>query len=484
MQYATAKRLREERAKVAADMRSISDKAFAEGRKDLSAEEDAKFNALSKEYDSYMGSAEKPGPLARAERVDAISAEMNAAVEPLNRLVGRNDFDGGQHRPAGGDGGSTPATEEQRALAIQGWMRSQMGYELSDSHQAAARATGLMPWAQSLRIQTYSTEQLQGLQRAFRQGHASSGLDRARDYKAALSTQSGTIGGYLIPPETLMRELEVNMLAYGGMRQVAGFISTSSGERLSWPTGDDTGNVGILLGQNTAAPTTGGQPSLTKVYWDAYKFSSNSPDGTPILVPYELLQDSAIDLVKQLGEWLAERLGRISNTYYTTGTGNSQPKGIVTAATAFAAISSTAISFDDLFGLIHSIDPAYRTGDCGFMCHDNTVLAIRKLKDGIGRNLWEPGLQVGAPDRILSYAWTVNQAMDSTFASGKNTMLFGQLYKYKIRRVNGGLDGGLRLYRLQERYRDVDQDGFLALMREDGNLLTAGTPPVKVLHHT
>ena len=274
------------------------------------------------------------------------------------------------------------------------------------------------------------------------------------------------------------------MLAYGNMRVVADFISTSTGERISWPTGDDTSNKGILLGQNTAAPTTGNQPTLAKVYWDAYKFSSNSPDGTPILVPYELLQDSAIDLVEQLGEWLAIRLGRISNDYYTYGTGAAQPKGIVTAATAFTAISSTAIFWDDLFGLIHSIDPAYRTSDCGFMSHDSVVLAIRKLKDGQGRYMWEPGLQVGMPDKILGYSWNVNQSMDSTFAGGKNTVLFGQLFKYKIRRVNGGMDGGIRLYRLQERYRDTDQDGFMAFMREDGNLLTAGTPPVKVLHHT
>jgi hypothetical protein len=41
----------------------------------------------------------------------------------------------------------------------------------------------------------------------------------------------------------------------------------------------------------------------------------------------------------------------------------------------------------------------------------------------------------------------------------------------------------MRMYRLEERYRDTDQDGFVAFIREDGNLLTAGTAPVKYLSH-
>jgi HK97 family phage major capsid protein len=55
-------------------------------------------------------------------------------------------------------------------------------------------------------------------------------------------------------------------------------------------------------------------------------------------------------------------------------------------------------------------------------------------------------------------------------------MLFGNLKKYKVRQVRE-----IRMYRLQERYRDNDQDGFVAFGRQDGNLLDAGTAPVKKL---
>ena len=100
---------------------------------------------------------------------------------------------------------------------------------------------------------------------------------------------------------------------------------------------------------------------------------------------------------------------------------------------------------------------------------ESTLVILRsKLKDGIGQYLWQAGLQANQPDKLLGEPLTVNQDMDSTIASGKKTLLYGKLDQFKIRRVRG-----LRLYRLEERYRDNDQDAFLAFIREDANLLTA-----------
>jgi HK97 family phage major capsid protein len=61
-------------------------------------------------------------------------------------------------------------------------------------------------------------------------------------------------------------------------------------------------------------------------------------------------------------------------------------------------------------------------------------------------------------------------------ATATKSLLFGVLPRYKVRRVRD-----VRMYRLTERYRDTDQDGFVAFMRLDGKLLNAGTCPVKHL---
>jgi HK97 family phage major capsid protein len=467
----TAKELREKRHKLVLDARKeILEKAEAENR-DLSAEEQAAWTRV-------MGGTDPDGKtiagevdtlkvrIDRLEQSERIDAEFAQRIDPAP-LIGR-----GPIKPTGTDGGALQATDRQRDLALRAWICNQQDMDPTEDMLEACKIVGLKPTAKALNFNLFEHNRIAAAQRQLRATRPDN-PNRASLIQAAMGTTPGTAGGYMIPPETLMRKLEINMLWYGGMRQVAETINTTTGERMSWPTADDTGNAGIQLGESPANLGVEVDPTFGKVFWDAYKFSSK-----PILIPYELLQDAAFDVPSMIGEMFGVRLGRITNTKYTVGSGAATPKGMITAAATFAATSPTAIVADDLFGLYHSIDPAYRTNDCGFMLHDTILLALRKLKDGVGRYLWQDGLQNNTPDVLLGHGLTINNDMDSTTASGKKTLAWGQLFKYKIRRV-----GAMRMYRLEERYRDTDQDGFVALIREDGNLLTAGTPPVKVLLH-
>jgi len=480
VQYATAKGLREQRHKLVQQARKdILEKAEAEGR-DFTAEENAAWQKI-------MGGTAPDGTkvqgevdvlaerIARLERVDALDQEFSSPANPGNARVGRGDYNG-QTLLNGSrllpTEGATPAhTEEIRAMALQAWCRAQFGEDLSEDHEEACRAVGLNPNRPKLHIQLYRTEDCQRLQRRFRGVHHTGAVDHCQDFRANMSGVTGSTGAYLIPPESLIRQLEVNMLAFGGMRQVSEILRTASGERMSWPTASDTSNTGEQLGEGASVGSSV-DPTIGKVFWDAYKFSSKL-----IRVPYELLEDSAFNLVVVLGNMLGERIGRITNTKYTTGSGSGTARGIVPAAGTVTPGSATALTFDDIIKLEHAVDPAYRVG-ASFMCHDAIIEYLRKLKDGQGRYLWQENQQVGAADRFHGLPFTINQDMDSTIASGKKTLLFGQLSKYKIRSVNG-----IRMYRLQERFRDNDEDGFIAFVREDGNLLDAGTDPVKVLAH-
>ncbi len=450
--------LREKRRDLAAKIRQQADKMNAEGYTPT-AEDESNWSAVNTDYNTT---------LATLEREETATAVLDASSRPdPTRRIAPNVADDTRAR---GDGAETANTDAQRTLALAGWLRAYRPEGMSEAQSTACRNVGLNPFSKEIGISLFSTEEFRGLQSRYRRSHPSRAVDNVADFKAALGTGSGPAGGYLIAPEQLRTSLEINMLAFGGVRQVAETIRTATGEPLSWPTADDTSNTGAQLGESTSIGSSV-DPTFGKVLWSAYKFSSK-----PILVPYELLQDSVFQLPTVLGEMLGVRLGRITNTKFTTGTGASTPKGIVIAATAFSA-STTAIVADDLIGLQHSVDPAYRMG-AAFMMHDSIVLAIRKLKDGQGQYLWQSGLSDGAPDRLLGGSLTINQDMDSTTTSGKKSILYGQLSKYKVRTV-----GDIRMYRLEERYRDTDQDAFIAFIREDGNLLTAGTAPVKVLTH-
>ena len=113
------------------------------------------------------------------------------------------------------------------------------------------------------------------------------------------------------------------------------------------------------------------------------------------------------------------------------------------------------------------------------MFHDQTIAAVKKIKDKYGRPLWQPGLANNAPDTINGYPYVANNDMDAlqTGATSpvvvKKTAIFGQLPKYLIRRVKG-----LSILRLEERFAEFGQVAFLGFARYDGNLLDAGTHPV------
>lgn len=286
---------------------------------------------------------------------------------------------------------------------------------------------------------------------------------RAPELKAAQAVGTGAAGGFLVP-QGFAGEIERALKSFGGVRAAARLFPTSQGNDIPWPTYDDTANVGELLAENTAAAAqdvTFGQITLK-----AYKYSSKV-----VLVALELLQDSAFDINALLADILAERIGRITNTHFTTGDNTAKPQGIVTAAGSGkvgATGQTTSITYDDVVDLEHSVDPAYRIQPgTGWMFADSTLKALKKLKDSQNRPLWLPGLAVREPDTILSYPYTVNQDVAVMAASAKS-IIFGNFKKYIVRDV---MD--ITLLRLVERYAEFGQVGFIAFSRHDGRAVQA-----------
>ncbi|WP_434359904.1 phage major capsid protein [Parasalinivibrio latis] len=287
------------------------------------------------------------------------------------------------------------------------------------------------------------------------------------DIRAAMSTTTDTEGGYTTSPE-YNTSLEEAMKAFGGMRQVATTLRTGTGSQMNFPTADATMEEGEIVGQNqlTSTSDTGfGNKTL-----DVFKYSSKS-----IALPWELLQDSFIDIEGYIRNVLAVRLGRIGNRHFTAGTGTNQPHGIVPqsgAGKVGTTGQTTTVTYDDLVDLEHSIDPAYRS-QASFMFHDDTLKAVRKIKDGQGRPIFVPGYEQGnpggAPDRILNRNITINQHM-APMAANARSILFGDLSKYIIRDV---MD--LTLFRMTDSAFTLrGQVGFVAFRRMGGNLIDAG----------
>lgn len=456
------KQLRQQRAALVESVDKIFAAAKAEERATLNDEERASLDTAEGQI------ATLDGQIDFEERAERAALRKKNLDEPMRPVV----------PPGAAFDVASPVSEETRLLAVQAYFRThstrRSSLRLTSKHQEACAAVGIDPTDNDLVLNLLPTSGFNVVQEGYRAGTKAESRLRAsnafRGISGALTTHTAVSGGSIMTPESMLNRFEVNMLAFGGMLQVSEIVRSMGREPMRWPAGDDTSNSGERLGESTAVSNA--DPTFSQMVLNLYKYGSKA-----IYVPYELLDGSAFDLANLLADWMSERIARKMNSDFTVATGASSPYGIVNRATTFSAASATAISWADIGNLIASVDPAYRAG-ASFMFHDSIRNDIQNILDGDGHPMWLQGPNGTEPALLRGYPWTVNQAMASSASSGAKTILFGQLGKYKIRMHNQ-----LRIRRLTEVAALSDQDVFVAFLEGDGNLLNAGTAPVKVLTH-
>lgn len=287
----------------------------------------------------------------------------------------------------------------------------------------------------------------------------------------ATQTTTTTGGGYTIA-RGFRAELEKAVKAFGGMYEAARIITTGSGNVMDWPTTNDTNNKAYLLAESTSAATSAQAVVFGQQQFEAYKYTSGL-----IQVPTELLEDSEFNISSLMIELLSERIWRGTNEAFTIADGSSKPKGVVPASTyGLSSKDDASPSPDDFIDLMHAVDPGYRR-NARWMFDDTTLKHVKKLSVSSSdiRPLWLPSFRDGEPATILGKPYTINQDVP-TWASGNKAVLFGDFSKYIIRQVRN-----MRIVRLNERYGELDQTAFVVFFRVDGDLLNAGTHPIKHL---
>ncbi|HAN5524222.1 TPA: phage major capsid protein [Escherichia coli] len=79
---------------------------------------------------------------------------------------------------------------------------------------------------------------------------------------------------------------------------------------------------------------------------------------------------------------------------------------------------ATAVTADAIIKLIYTLRKAHRTG-AKFMMNNNSLFAIRLLKDTEGNYLWRPGLELGQPSSLAGYGIAENEQMPDIAADAK-----------------------------------------------------------------
>lgn len=445
---AYAKALREKLGRLGSDIQAIIDKAKNENNRGLTSEERERFHTLETEYTALEDS------IKAAERSDSITEKL-AATDGTIRIDESN-------------------IDEIRAE-----------FQMSPAEKRR-RDQEKNPYAKAFSAYLRAGERLNGDSRRVLEA-VSSGMTTA-EFRNAMSTTTGTQGGYVIP-QGFSGMLEEAKKWFGGIAGVVGKFTTGSGNPWPWPTVNDTTNKGRIIGQNAQVIET--DLVFGQVTFQAYIGSSDL-----ILIPLALMQDSYFDLDALVARLLGIRLGRLYNLKCTVGSGTNEPTGIVNAAVAAGNVlqlgtgNTSSIAYANLVDLEHSVDPAYRENDSSrWMFSDTELKLLKKLVDGASRPLWQPGLTAsfqqgaavvtGSKPKILEHEYVVNNDMAIPAASAY-TMLFGDLSTFKVREVAGDTT----VLVLRERYADYLQVGFIAFQRFDSNLIDAGTHPIAVLQQS
>ena len=263
-------------------------------------------------------------------------------------------------------------------------------------------------------------------------------------------------GGYLVPEEYDTRLIE-GLKEENIFRGLATTIKTG-GER----------KINIAASTPAAAwieeggALTFGDATFDQINLDAHKLH------VAVKVTEELLYDNVFDLENYILNKFSKALANAEEDAFLNGDGIGKPLGVLAAVgggqIGVTAASATTITADEVIKLIYALKRPYRK-NAAFIVNDQTLLILRKLKDGNGAYMWQPSLQTTEPDRLLGYP-IYTSAFMPTVEAGKPVIAFGDYSYYNIG------DRGVRSFQeLKELYAGNGMIGYVAKERVDGKLV-------------
>ena len=262
-------------------------------------------------------------------------------------------------------------------------------------------------------------------------------------------------GGYLVPVEYDNRLIDV-LTEENVMRKLGTTITTSGEHKINIAAAKPAASWIEEGGALTFGDATFDQKIL-----DAHKLH------VAVKVTEELLYDAAFNLEGYLIDQFGRALANAEEEAFLMGDGQGKPTGIfdtTNGGVVSVTTKGSSVSADDILDLIYSLKRPYRK-NAAFILNDATLATVRKLKDGSGVYIWQPGLVAGEPDRLLGYP-VYTSAYAPIHEAGKPVMAFGDFSYYNVG------DRGTRSFaELRELFAGNGMVGFVAKERVDGRLV-------------
>lgn len=280
----------------------------------------------------------------------------------------------------------------------------------------------------------------------------------------ALQDTTDTAGGYLHPDEQWVAELIQAMDDQTIARSLGQRIFTvTQADSLGAPSlATDIGDL-----EWTAELLIGSEDS-------SLAFNRRELNPHPLAryidVSRKLLRAAVLNPEAIVRERLAYKAATVMEAAFFTGSGASQPLGVMTASDMGISTSrdvntgnaSTALGADNLRECVYTLKPQYRTR-ATWIWHRDGVKAISKMKDGDGNYIWRPGITATDPDTILGLPVVESEFQNNTFTSALYVGILGDFSNYWWADALN-----LEIQRLDEIVSATNEVRFIARLESDG----------------
>ena len=262
----------------------------------------------------------------------------------------------------------TDLTKEIDRLNRQAAIEAQLNQPTSSPLSSMPSRTGEKPKKQGRASDQYAKDMLTAMRTNFHQ--VSDILQEGVDAD----------GGYLVPEEWDSRLIDV-LNEENIMRGLATHITTSGEHKIN-----------IAGAKPTAAwIEEGGALQFTDAKFgqkimDAHKLH------VAVKVTEELLYDSMFDLASYITTQFGIAIANAEEDAFLNGDGKGKPTGIFDATnggTVAKTLTGTKLGTDDVLDLVYALKRPYRK-KASFIMNDQTLAALRKLKDNNGAYIWQP----------------------------------------------------------------------------------------------
>lgn len=418
---------------LATEIRTLSEKDA------VTPEEDARLDEALTEREAALEEIvaleAREARLAAFRESDAPVVRTERTISAPNMVTRTNPFDLDELR------GADPEKRalEVRARAIDIVNTGAGAYELSDSQSEdlVKKLNGRSRVAKDIAelvAQTGSEEYREAFEAVLASPHSVAALGelqaRGAELEKRAAIQTAGVSGALHVPYQLDPTLILNNAGVvDPMRAISRNVQISGTDKWAAPT--SAGITAALVGESVAF--TDNSPTYTSTVIQTYKAGAHA------FGSWEAMADSGA--ADDLGMMFADAKVRFEAGYFATGTGSSQPQGVVVfasnATSIFAGTSGAANSADltaaDIYSIQANLSPRWR-GESSWVSSLNVAHTIRQLGTSTNFHAFSLDITQAGPPQLLGRPYYENSSMDTVVASGSTdfALLLGDFSQFVI----------------------------------------------------